>query len=59
MVKFRIEDIAVLREAVDRADAHASAQAQLIQTQRELIVELRERIRSLDSELGVLRGAIR
>jgi|688.fasta_scaffold03482_25 hypothetical protein len=57
--------IAVLREAIDRADNLATVQAQLITTQEHLIsdlklqiVDLRSRIKTLESEASELRTAL-
>ena len=57
--------LAVLKEAVDRADNLASVQAQLITTQEQTIVEqralitdLRERIKSLEGINSELKTAL-
>jgi two-component sensor histidine kinase len=50
--------LAVLREAIDRADAMASTQAKLIESQELLISTLQRRIRTLESELSEARAAI-
>lgn len=50
--------IAVLREAVDRADAHAAVQAKLVEAQQALIDTLQLRIKRLESELSEARSVI-
>lgn len=49
--------LAVLREAVDRADALASTQARLIATQQEVIELQRHELTRLTSELAELKCA--
>lgn len=51
--------LAVLREAVDRADNLAMVQAQLVATQEQLIQDLKRRIVTLESELSEARTALR
>jgi hypothetical protein len=51
--------LAVLREAVDRADNLATVQAQLIETQEQFIQDLKKRIAFLESELSEARTALR
>jgi hypothetical protein len=50
--------LAVLREAVERADMLASTQTKLIESQEALIETLQRRIRTLESELSEARAAI-
>lgn len=57
--------LAVLREAVDRADMLAIAQAKLIDTQSEYLTQqnnyitsLERRLRELESEIAELRCAV-
>jgi hypothetical protein len=50
--------MAVLREAVDRADNLAVTQAKLITVQEQTIETLRETIRRLESENAELRLAV-
>ena len=50
--------LAVLREAVDRADALTGTQAKLIESQELLIATLQRRIRTLESELSEARAAL-
>lgn len=51
--------LAVLREAVVRADELATVQSQLITTQEQLIQDLKSRIRTLESELSEALTALR
>jgi len=51
--------LAVLREAVDRADNLAMVQAQLITSQEQHIQDLRRRIATLESELAETKTALR
>lgn len=51
--------LAVLREAIDRADNLATVQAQLITTQEQFIQDLKKRIAFLESELSEARTALR
>lgn len=57
--------IAVLREAVDRADALASTQAMLIATQREYmklqdayVQSIERRVREMESQIAEMRCAL-
>ena len=50
--------MAVLREAVDRADNLAVTQAKLIVVQEEMIETLKETVRLLDSQNAELRLAV-
>ena len=50
--------LAVLREAVDRADNLAAVQSQLILTQEQLIKDLYSRITSLESLVAELKTAL-
>ena len=50
--------LAVLREAVDRADNLAVTQAKLITVQEEMIETLKETVRLLDSQNAELRLAV-
>lgn len=50
--------LAVLREAIDRADNLASVQAQLISSQEQHIQDLKARIKLLESELSEARTAL-
>lgn len=48
----QVTKLAVLREAVDRADTLATTQAKLILNQEQLITNLESRIRFLESLLS-------
>jgi uncharacterized membrane protein YccC len=50
--------LAVLREAIDRADNLAGVQSQLIATQEQLIKDLYSRIASLESLVAELKTAL-
>jgi hypothetical protein len=50
--------IAVLKEAIERADQLATVHAQLIATQEQLIQDLRTRIKTLESDNSELRTAV-
>lgn len=50
--------LAVLREAIDRADNLAVVQAQLISTQEHLIQDLRSRIAILEGQMSELKTAL-
>lgn len=50
--------LAVLREAIDRADNLAVVQAQLISTQEQLIQDLRSRIAILEGQMSELKTAL-
>lgn len=50
--------LAVLREAVERADYFAAAQTKTIETQDEMIALLKQRIKQLESEVLELRCAL-
>jgi hypothetical protein len=50
--------LAVLKEAVERADMLASSQAQTIEMQTELIAMQRARIRQLESEVAEYRASM-
>lgn len=50
--------LAVLREAIDRADALAAMQARMIEQQEEMLEMLRTKVRALESENRELRGAL-
>ena len=50
--------LAVLREAVERADMLASTQAKLIESQELLISTLQRRIKQLESELFEARAVL-
>lgn len=51
--------LAVLREAIDRADNLATVQAQLISSQEQHIQDLKARVKFLESELAEARTALR
>lgn len=51
--------LAVLREAIDRADNLATVQAQLIDTQEQFIQDLKARVKFLESELSEARTALK
>lgn len=50
--------LAVLREAIDRADTLAAVQAQLISTQEQVIQDLRLQIAALQSQVSELKTAL-
>ena len=50
--------LAVLKEAVERADMLASSQAQTIEMQNEVIVMQRARIRQLESQMAEYKAAL-
>lgn len=50
--------LAVLREAIDRADTLATVQAQLISTQEQVIQDLRLQITALQSQVSELKTAL-
>ncbi|NBS67352.1 hypothetical protein EBT31_00360 [bacterium] len=50
--------LAVLREAIDRADTLATVQAQLISTQEQVIQDLRLQIAALQSQVSELKTAL-
>lgn len=50
--------LAVLREAVERADHLAATQTRLIESQEALIATLQARIKTLESELSEARCAL-
>jgi chromosome segregation ATPase len=51
--------LAVLREAIDRADNLATVQAQLISSQEQHIQDLKARVKFLESELAEARTALK
>ena len=52
-------NLAVLREAIDRADNLATVQAQLISSQEQHIQDLKARVKFLESELAEARTALK
>jgi hypothetical protein len=50
--------LAVLREAIDRADNLAVVQTQLISTQEQLIQDLRLRVVTLEGQVSELKTAL-
>lgn len=50
--------LAVLREAIDRADNLAVVQTQLISTQEQLIQDLRLRVSTLEGQVSELKTAL-
>lgn len=50
--------LAVLREAIDRADNLATVQAQLISTQEHLIQDLRSQIATLKGQMSEFKTAL-
>jgi hypothetical protein len=50
--------LAVLREAIDRADNLAVVQTQLISTQEQLIQDLRLRVATLEGQVSELKTAL-
>lgn len=50
--------LAVLREAVERADHLAATQMRLVESQEALIATLQARIKTLESELSEMRCAL-
>lgn len=50
--------LAVLREAVDRADTLSAVQAKLIETQSQMIEDLRAKVSALQSECSELKTCL-